>query len=122
MPFLEKQLSPRISLAMEVEFRKSYSRQQALGTLRNISLTGAFLEKQNSEFTPGDKLQMTLNVGSRIRKLHAEVVWSSPRGVGLRFNHGNNRDLQIVDDLMYFAENKRESQKDVLDDIFDKVG
>jgi hypothetical protein len=119
---LEKQIAPRIPLAVEVEFRKSYSRQFCLGRLKNISLTGAFLEKENTEFSPGDKLQMTLNVGSRIRKLSAEVIWKSQRGVGIKFHHSNNRDLQIVDDLMYFAENKRESQKDVLDDIFDKVG
>jgi hypothetical protein len=65
---------------------------------------------------------MTLNVGSRIRKLSAVVVWKNKNGFGLKFNHGNNRDLQIVDDLMYFVENKRESQKDVLEDILDKVG
>ncbi len=118
----ERQIAPRIALAVEVEFRKSYSRQFTLGTLRNISLTGAFLEEAGKDFIPGDKLQMTLNVGSRVRKLAAEVVWRSQRGVGVKFHHTNNRDIQIVDDLMYFAENKRESQKDVLGDIFDKVG
>lgn len=119
---LERQLAPRIPLVMDIEFRKSYSRQFAQGTLRNISLSGAFLEKADAEFIPGDKLQMTLNVGSRIRKLAAEVVWKNQQGIGIKFHHTNNRDLQIVDDLMYFAENKRESQKDVLGDIFDKVG
>ena len=119
---LERQIAPRIPLAIDVEFRKSYCRQFSLGKLKNISLTGAFLERADVEFIPGDKLQMTLNVGSRIRKLLAEVVWKNPRGIGLKFHHSNNRDLQIVDDLMYFAENKRESQKDVLGDIFEKVG
>lgn len=118
---LERQIAPRIPLAIDVEFRKSYSRQFNKGTIKNISLSGAFLERDNIEFTPGDKLQMTLNVGSRERKLSAEVVWKNPSGIGLKFHHTNNRDIQIVDDLMYFAENKRESQKDVLGDIFDKV-
>lgn len=118
----ERQIAPRIPLTIEVEFRKNYSRQFAMGTLKNISLSGAFLEESQSQFLPGDKLQMTLNVGSRVRKLAAEVVWRNTNGVGVKFHHSNNRDLQIVDDLMYFAENKRESQKDVLGNIFNKVG
>lgn len=119
---LESQVAPRIPLAMDVEFRKSYSRQQDQGTIRNISLSGAFLEKDSLQFNPGDKIQMVLNVGSRARKLNAEVIWKCERGVGVKFHHTNNRDLQIVDDLIYFASNKRESQKDVLDTIFLKVG
>lgn len=119
---LERQIAPRISLAMEVEFRKSYSRQQNQGTIRNISLTGAFLEKNSPPFNPGDKIQFVLHVGSRARKLNAEVVWQCDQGVGVKFHHFNNRDIQIIDDLMYFASNKRESQKDVLDNIFNKVG
>lgn len=118
---LESQVAPRISLAMDIEFRKSYSRQQDQGTIRNISLSGAFLEKNSHQFTPGDKIQMILNVGSRARKLNAEVIWRCEQGVGVKFHHSNNRDLQIIDDLIYFATNKRESQKDVLDNIFQKV-
>jgi len=118
---LDRQIAPRIPLSMDIEYRKSYSRSQTQGILKNISLTGAFLEKESSEFIPGDKLQLVLNVGSRIRKLSAEVIWKGQKGVGVKFHHSNNRDIQIVDDLMYFVINKRESQKDVLGDIFDKV-
>jgi hypothetical protein len=117
----DKSIAPRMPLAIEVEFRKSYSRKSTAGSLRNISLTGAFLKQTGAELEAGDKLLLTLNVGSRIRKLSAEVIWKNQSGVGIKFHHSNNRDLQIVDDLMYFAENKRESQKDVLDDIFEKV-
>lgn len=49
---------------MDVEFRKSYW-QQDQGTIRNISLSGAFLEKDSLYFNPGDKIQMVLNVESR---------------------------------------------------------
>lgn len=118
---LERQVAPRIPLAMEIEYRKSYSRSQDQGVLRNISLTGAFLENDGPEFIPGDKIQLVLNVGTRVRKLSAEVIWKGQKGIGVKFHHSNNRDIQIVDDLMYFVQNKRESQKDVLDDIFDKV-
>lgn len=118
----EKSVAPRMPLAIEVEFRKSYSRSFNVGILRNISLSGAFLSHSKSDLITGDKVQLTLNVGSRVRKLNAEVIWNNQTGVGLKFHHNNNRDLQIVDDLMYFAENRRESQKEVLEDIFDKVG
>ena len=114
-------IAPRMSLAVQVDFRKSYSRQMNSGTLRNVSLSGAFLDTSETDLMAGDKVQIILNVGSRARKLASEVVWKNQKGVGIKFHHTNNRDLQIVDDLMYFAENKRESQKDVLDDIFEKV-
>lgn len=117
----EMKPSPRIPLAVEVDFKKNYSRQTSKGTLKNISLSGAFLEKEELEFEVGDKVQILLTVGSRARKLNAHVVWKNSKGIGLKFNHSNNRDIQIVDDLMYFAENKRTSQKDLLGDIFNKV-
>jgi hypothetical protein len=33
----------------------------------------------------------------------------------------NNRDVQIVDDLIYFVEARRSDSKDILDGIFKKV-
>ncbi len=117
-----KKPSPRMSLAIEVEFRRSYSRNSNYGTLKNISLTGAFLEQKDLDFKKEDKIQLTFNVGDRIRKLNAIVIWRNDSGCGLKFNHTNNRDVQIIDDLMYYVENKRISQKGVLEDIFKKVG
>lgn len=118
----EKVPSPRISLSVEVEFRRSYSRSSANGVLKNISLSGAFLEHGDQELNKGDKVQLTFNVGDRVRKLNAVVIWKKDNGTGLKFNHNNNRDVQIIDDLMYFVENKRVSQKGVLDNILKKVG
>lgn len=118
----EKVPSPRISLSIEVEFRRNYARTSANGVLKNISLSGAFLEHETQDLKKGDKLQLTFNVGDRIRKLNAMVVWKKESGTGLKFNHNNNRDVQIIDDLMYYVENKRISQKGVLDNILKKVG
>lgn len=117
----ENAVSPRIPLSVEIEFRKSYSRQGSPGLLKNVSLSGAFVETNDPKLEPNDKLQLWLTVGSRMRKINAEVIWKNITGVGVKFNHTNNRDLQIIDDLMYFAENKRLSQKGLLKDIFDKV-
>ena len=111
----------RVPLYMNVEFRRSYARQAERGKLKNISLTGAFLETQDLDFVPNDKIVLTLNVSGRERKLTAHVIWKGDNGCGLAFRPLNNRDVQIVDDLMYFVENKRETRRNVLSDIFRKV-
>ena len=111
----------RLPLYMDVEYRKSYARQPERGRLMNISLTGAFLEVTEADFMPNDRIVLTLNVSGRERKLSANVVWKNDRGCGVSFRPVNNRDVQIVDDLMYFVENKRESRRTVLVDIFKKV-
>jgi hypothetical protein len=113
--------APRLPLKLSVDFRKSYGRQTERGVLKNISLTGAFLEAQNQEVQPNDKILLTLNVSGRTRQLHAQVVWRNISGCGVKFLPSNNRDVQIVDDLMYFVENRREDRKSVLDTIIKKV-
>lgn len=113
--------APRIPLRVQVEYRKTYSRQADNGTLRNISLTGAFLESSATDLAKNDKIQLTLLVSGRERKIAAKVIWVGPKGAGLKFNHFNNRDVQLVDDLMYFTEDVREKRRSVLDTIFKKV-
>jgi hypothetical protein len=112
--------APRIPLELSIEFRKSYSRASDNGKLTNISVSGAFIEC-GSRFDKNDKLNMTFEVGGRTRKIAAKVVWTNDRGAGIMFQHFNNRDLQLIDDLMYFVENSRESRRDVLSELFKKV-
>lgn len=112
--------APRIPLELIIEFRKSYSRASDNGRLTNISISGAFIES-DSRFDKNDKLNMTFEVGGRVRKIAAKVVWTNERGAGLMFQHFNNRDVQLIDDLMYFIENNRESRRDVLSELFKKV-
>ncbi len=112
----------RIPLQIDVEYRRSYARRSDKGCLKNISLTGAFLETPISRIlAPNDKVTITLLVSGRQRQIAAHVVWHSERGCGVRFQPTNQRDVQIVDDLMYFVESSRETQRTVLDDIFKKV-
>jgi hypothetical protein len=114
--------SPRIPLKLDIEYRKSYARKAEIGKLRNISLTGAFLEHDNDELRAADKVCITFKVGGRVRKINAEIIWSNAVGSGIKFMPTNNRDVQIVDDLMYFVESKRENRREVLDDIFKQAG
>ncbi|MCB0407965.1 MAG: PilZ domain-containing protein [Bdellovibrionales bacterium] len=115
--------APRLPLEMNIEFRRSYARQSDTGKLKNISLTGAFLETEHTpELYPEDKVILTFEVSGRKRKMNARIIWKNGKGCGVSFIPFNNRDVQIVDDLMYFAENKRKTTRSVLDDIFRKVG
>lgn len=118
----EQSPSPRIPLKLEVEYRKSYGRNADFGLLKNISLTGAFLEHENDDLKSADKVCITFKVGGRIRKINAAIIWANGKGAGIKFLPMNNRDVQIVDDLMYFVESKREGRRDVLDGIFKQAG
>lgn len=116
-----KKPAKRLPLVLNVEFRKSYARQDAKGVLKNISLTGAFLETDISDMAPSDKLVITFQVSERVRKMSGTVIWKNGRGYGIQFQPFNKRDVQIVDDLMYFIESRRESQKEVLENILKQV-
>lgn len=114
--------APRLPLQLPIEFRKNYSRKADYGDLKNISLTGAFLIHNTDEIVLNDKINIHFKVSGRERTLHASVVWIGETGCGLQFHPDNNRDVQIVDDLMYFVKGRRSKNKNVLDEIFSKVG
>lgn len=118
----DKVPSPRIPLKLDIEYKKSYGRSFEFGELKNISISGAFLEHKNESLKANDKVAITFKVGGRVRKINALIVWSNSHGSGVKFLPTNNRDVQIVDDLMYFVETKRENRRNVLDDIFKKTG
>src|SRR3954471_19738384 len=114
----DKVPAPRIPLQMQIEYRKSYGRQNAKGILKNISLTGAFLETETIELAPEDKVVLEFVVSERRRKMTATIVWKTAGGCGVQFHPFNRRDVQIVDDLMYFVQNRREFRRNLLEDIF----
>lgn len=116
-----KKPAKRLPLVLKVEFRKSYARHDSKGVLKNISLTGAFLETDHSDLVPEDKLIITFQVSERVRKMSGTVVWKNKRGCGIEFQPFNKRDTQIVDDLMYFIESRREGRREVLDNILKQV-
>ena len=113
--------SPRTPLNLDVVFRRSYARQDSQGILKNISLSGAFLEIQSHDLHLDEKINLTVIVASRERKVMAQIIWKNSLGAGVKFIPQNNRDVQIIDDLIYFVETKRMGQKGILDGIFKKV-
>ena len=113
--------APRTPLYLDVSFRRSYARQDTVGVLKNISLTGAFLEVAGHNLNVEEKLNLTFVVASRERKISAQIVWKNSMGAGIKFLPHNNQDTQIIDDLIYFVESKRIGHRGVLDGIFKKV-
>jgi hypothetical protein len=111
----------RVPLCLPIEFRKTYSRQSSKGGLLNISITGAFLEHTSGELEVNDKINIHFKVSGRERVLQASIVWKNVQGAGVRFNPDNNQDVQIIDDLIYFVNNRRESKRTVLNSIFKKI-
>ena len=121
MNFSLEKPARRIRLALTVHYRKNYGRESLEGVLRNISLSGAFLETQTRKFEVGERLKLTLTVADRVRKLNAKVIWTAENGSGVQFDHFNNQDRQLVDDLMYFAETQRDVERSVFATIVDQV-
>lgn len=113
--------APRTPLCLEVSYRKSYGRSDLLGTLKNISLTGAFLEIGHEGLELAEKIHMTFIVGDRERKISAQIIWKNALGAGIKFIPVNNRDVQIIDDLIYYVESKRLGHRGILDGILKKV-
>ena len=113
--------APRTQLFLEVSFRKNYARNDSAGVLKNISLSGAFLEITEHGLDIDEKLHLTFEVASRKRKISALIVWKNSLGVGIKFLPATDRDVQIVDDLIYFVESKRIGHRDILDGILKKV-
>lgn len=117
----DKVPAPRTPLNIEVSFRRSYARDDSSGSLKNISLTGAFLGHRERPLKSGEKVTVTFSVSGRERQVQCMVIWSNSFGSGVRFLPQNNRDVQIVDDLIYFVESKRTGTRGILDDIFKKI-
>jgi hypothetical protein len=58
---------------------------------------------------------------ARERKISGTIVWKNAVGAGSRFLPQNNRDNQIVDDLIYFVETRRMGQRGILEGTLKKV-
>ncbi len=114
--------APRTPLNLEVSFKRNYARDETKGTLKNISISGAFLEFSGGDVRANEKLNLLFIVAGRERKVAAHVIWTNSLGCGVKFMPQNNRDVQIVDDLIYFVENDRSGRRSIMDTILKKVG
>jgi hypothetical protein len=116
----DTQPAQRFDIEYDLDFKCNYARDYNKAMIRNISVSGALI-KTDIPLKPAEKINIFFKVSGRERKIPAEVVWISDKGIGVKFNHFNNRDIQIVDDLIYFATEKGGSTKDLLQNILNKV-
>lgn len=114
--------APRTPLNLDVSFKRNYAREKTRGTLKNISITGAFLEFEGCDLRANEKVNLQFVVAGRERKVAAYVIWTNSQGCGVKFMPVNNRDVQIIDDLIYYVENGRSDRRSLMDTIFKKVG
>ncbi len=121
MDIANSEVAPRVQLSLPVRFRKTYGRRDENGLLKNISLTGAFLQSTNDNYIRNDKLIFHMEVSGRQRKIEAKVVWKNDVGYGVNFLPFNRTDVQLIDDLIYFVNENKETKKDLLQSIFSKV-
>jgi hypothetical protein len=110
----------RFPVELAFDFKRNYARQTSKAEVRNISLTGALI-KTDQQLKPSEKINVYLSLSGRVRKVAARVIWVNEKGVGLQFQPFNNRDLQIVDDIIYYATEKTSSTKSLLETILNKV-
>ena len=110
----------RHRVELKFEFKRSYARQPAQAEVKNLSLTGALI-KIDQPLRPAEKISVFLAISGRTRKVNAEVIWAGDGVSGIKFLPFNNRDLQIVDDIIYYATEKSHSTKELLDTILNKV-
>lgn len=121
MEMNSKEPAPRIPLMLDIDYKKNYARVNEKGQLKNISTSGAFLAHQNKNLSVNDKVTLLLKVGGRERSVAAHVVWSNEVGCGVKFLPVNNRDIQIVDDLIYYVDSNRKNRRSIINNIFKHV-
>ena len=120
-----------ISPNLNVEYKKKYARHFKKGTLKDMSHSEAYLIIKNEGFTQKNKEQDSLNIKDEIsiilkleqreRTLQASVISNDTYGVKIKFHFYNNREYQIVDDLIYFIEKSKEKRRQSLDFIFSQT-
>ena len=123
-----------ISPNLNVEYKKKYARYFKNGRLKDISNSEAYLITKDEECVQKykirndktilnlrDKVSVILKLGQRKRILQASVISNNAHGVKLKFHFYNNREYQIVDDLIYFIEKSKEKRRQHLDFIFSQT-
>lgn len=111
----------RIPLSFPIVYRKSYSRRFDKACLKNISLSGAFIEDSGAELKENEKINLSFELAGRKRKIAAKIIWVNDCGAGVSFLHGNQQDEQLIDDLMFFVEESQDEKRGILNLIFDKI-
>ena len=112
-----------ISPDLNVEYKKKYARHSKMGTLKNISNSEAYLLTKDDSFFLNikDEVSILFRLGERKRIVQASVISKDNHGIKIKFQFYNNKEYQIVDDLIYFIEKSKEERRQSLDFIFSQT-
>ncbi len=103
----------------KILFRPSYARKNYEGMLKHISPEGAFIETNLPKSTK--KLSITLSVANYQRKIDAEIMEHGPKGLNIKFTSLGNKDIQMIDDFMFFEKHNKKSKKNLLHYLLQKL-
>ena len=94
----------KISLDVLINHDLAYSKRWKV---RDLSMSGAWVEKTGAELTPGTPIEAVLSLRERnefiLYRLPAEVVRRDGNGVALRFNRYDDRAYTALVNLLYSA-------------------
>lgn len=96
--------APRTHLELDISIKRLYARKPMTAHLKNLSLSGAFIELPIDGIFKDDKIKATFNIADRERTIELKVVWRNAEGLGVKFIFENNQDTQMIDDLLYFVQ------------------
>ncbi|AZZ36373.1 PilZ domain-containing protein [Bdellovibrio sp. qaytius] len=99
--------APRTHLELDVSVKRLWARKAMTASLKNVSLSGAFLELPVDGIFKGDMLKATFVIAKRERTIALKVVWKNEHGLGVKFMFDNHQDILMIDDLLYFAETRQ---------------
>ncbi len=91
----ERRAAPRVSVAFNVRF--SAGRIEGIGSIRELSLNGAYIAASPPHPRPGTAVSLFFTVGEESApvEISADVVRHSPAGFAVRFARPDQR-LQAV--------------------------
>ena len=112
-----------ISPNLNVEYKKKYARHFKMGNLRDINNSEAYLltNDDKTSLNLKDEISIFLKLGERKRTIQASVILKDTHGIKIKFHFYNNKEYQIVDDLIYFIEKSKEKRRQSLDFIFNQT-
>lgn len=119
---ISKKPATRTNSKIAILFKASYEREFSTGSLHNISLSGAFLFDNELTMDKNAKqINLYIKLNKRNRILSAKVVWKTKHGYGLQFSKTSAQDKKLVDDLIYFEDQKNKLKQNILHQIFKKI-
>lgn len=98
--------APRIKVNYKIALKKLFSNNQDMVKIKNISMSGAFIEMSTEDFNTREMVGLNFVVSDRERVVQARIVWKSNEGIGVQFHPQNFQDQVIINDLIFFLQNK----------------